>query len=74
MTFVLPEYKPASGRRTIDGVVFKSYKTGILRYCQITEDGRIRIAINSMLKVEGAVGSSFGSELGSKRGRKLPNF
>lgn len=42
-TLVDPDYKPTSGRQTIDDVLFKSYRTGINRYCQISEDGQIMI-------------------------------
>lgn len=41
-TFIKSEYRPCSGRRTVEGVLFKSYSTGISRYCQITENGKIK--------------------------------
>lgn len=48
-TLVRPEWRPLSGRRTIDGVLFLSYSTGIQRYCQVSEDGQIATAANSRL-------------------------
>jgi len=33
-----------SGRRTIDGVLFISYRTGISRYAWISEDGQIFVS------------------------------
>ncbi len=49
MTLIDPGYKPVSGRRTIDGVLFRSYRMGIGSYCQITEDGKIRTWQNSRM-------------------------
>lgn len=45
-TLVDPSYQEVSGRNTVDGVLFISYKCGIMRYCQITEDGQIKTQMN----------------------------
>jgi len=46
-TLIDPGYQLCSGRRTVEGVLFKSYRTGINNYCQITENGKIQTAMNS---------------------------
>lgn len=43
-TLVNPKWRPCSGRRTVDGVLFKAYASGILQYTNVSEDGKIRLA------------------------------
>jgi hypothetical protein len=45
-TYIRPEYRPVSGRHTVDGVLFRSYSVGISRYTRITEDGQIEVCAN----------------------------
>lgn len=45
-TLVNPAWRPCSGRRTIHGILFKSYSSGITRYTQVSEDGMIRLWAN----------------------------
>jgi hypothetical protein len=48
MTLVEPGYrKTSASHKPVDGVQFYSYSTGILRYAQISEDGKIKTAVNS---------------------------
>jgi hypothetical protein len=45
-TLVEPGYRPCSGRRKIDGITFKAYSTGPIRYALISEDGCISVTRN----------------------------
>lgn len=43
-TLLRPEYqKTSAGHEPVDGVKFFSYRTGIDRYAQISEDGQIKV-------------------------------
>ena len=42
-TLVDPAWSMVSGRQTIGGVLFIAYRTGILRYTNVSEDGKIRL-------------------------------
>lgn len=46
-TLVQPEWKKASGRNTICGILFISYRTGILRFVRVSEDGRIKLGMSA---------------------------
>lgn len=43
-TLVDQKWRPCSGRRTVDGVLFKAYSCGILQYTNVSDDGKIRLA------------------------------
>lgn len=46
-TFIRPGYQRTSGApRTVDHIAFFPYRTGILRYARITEDGQIKVTRN----------------------------
>lgn len=43
-TYLDPTYRRTSrGHKTVDGVLFNSYRVGQLRYALISEDGQIRV-------------------------------